>query len=218
MLKIAGAAGLAAIGRPIVSGQTIAQPIFTSYPFTLGVASGDPLPDGIVLWTRLAPAPLEDGGMPMTNVEVRWEIAADSRFAKVVRNGAHIARPELGHTVHVEASGLEAGRDYWYRFRAGNEVSQTGLYCVRRRPSARQRTVCVLRYAVAATTRPDIFPHIDISRTSTSTSSSTPATTSTRGGPTVAAIPTSFGSITGRSCTPSSTTGPDTRNTNPIRI
>ncbi len=126
VLKIAGAAGLAAVGRPVISARTIEQPIFASYPFTLGVASGDPLPDGVVLWTRLAPDPLDGGGMPMTNVEVRWEIAADSRFAKIVQHGAEVARPELGHSVHVEASGLEAGRDYWYRFRAGGEVSQTG--------------------------------------------------------------------------------------------
>jgi alkaline phosphatase D len=126
MLQIAAAAGLAMLGRSVISARTVEQPIFTSYPFTLGVASGDPLPDGIVLWTRLAPVPLDGGGMPMTNVEVRWEIAADSRFGKVVQRGTELARPELGHSVHVEASGLEPGREYWYRFRAGSEVSQTG--------------------------------------------------------------------------------------------
>ena len=126
LLKIAGTAGLAAIAQPIVPVRTIAQPIFTTYPFTLGVASGDPLPDGVVLWTRLAPDPLDGGGMPMTNVEVLWEIAADNRFVKVIRHGSELARPELGHSVHVEASGLEPNRDYWYRFRAGGEVSQVG--------------------------------------------------------------------------------------------
>jgi alkaline phosphatase D len=126
LLKIAGTAGLAAIARPIVSAQTTARPLFTSYPFTLGVASGDPLPDGVVLWTRLAPEPLEGGGMPMTNVDVQWEVAADGRFAKVLQRGTELARPELGHSVHVEVSGLEPGREYWYRFRAGDELSQTG--------------------------------------------------------------------------------------------
>jgi alkaline phosphatase D len=145
LLKIAGAAGLAAVGRPIVSARTIGQSIFTSYPFTLGVASGDPVPDGVVLWTRLAPAPLEGGGMPMTNVEVRWEIADDSRFAKVVQQGTQLARPETAHTVHVEASGLEAGRDYWYRFRAGGEVSQIGR--TRTAPAAGTQTEG-LRFAV----------------------------------------------------------------------
>jgi alkaline phosphatase D len=145
LLKIAGTAGLAAIARPIVSAQTIARPLFRTFPFTLGVASGDPLPDGVVLWTRLAPEPLEGGGMPMTNVEVQWEIAADPKFANVARRGTELARPELGHSVHAEVSGLESGRDYWYRFRAGDEVSPTGR--TRTAPAA-GATVDRLRFAV----------------------------------------------------------------------
>src|SRR6267142_1594987 len=104
----------------------IAPPILNAYPFSLGVASGDPLPDGVVLWTRLAPTPLEGGGMPMVNVDVDWEVARDVRFTSIARKGPAIARPELGHSVHVEVSGLEPGREYWYRFHAGDEVSQTG--------------------------------------------------------------------------------------------
>jgi alkaline phosphatase D len=126
LLKIAGAAGLAAVARPLAARQTLARPIFSAYPFALGVASGDPLPDGVVLWTRLAPEPLQGGGMPMTNVEVQWQIATDSRFTTVTRQGTAIARPELGHSVHVEVAGLEPGREYWYRFRAGDEISQIG--------------------------------------------------------------------------------------------
>jgi len=126
LLKIAGTAGLAAISRPIVSAQTLTRPIFRTYPFTLGVASGDPLPDGIVLWTRLAPEPHDGGGMPMTNVDVQWEIAADRAFSKVAQRGVEVARPELGHSVHVEVGGLEPGREYWYRFRTGDEVSPVG--------------------------------------------------------------------------------------------
>ncbi|MGO4747580.1 PhoD-like phosphatase N-terminal domain-containing protein, partial [Streptomyces sp. 2MCAF27] len=53
-------------------------------PFTLGVASGDPLPDGVVLWTRLAPDPLAPfGGMDQRTYSVQWEIAADERFSRV---------------------------------------------------------------------------------------------------------------------------------------
>jgi alkaline phosphatase D len=126
LLKIAGAVGLSAIARPIAARQTLARPLFMTYPFTLGVASGDPVPDGVVLWTRLAPAPLEGGGMPMTNVEVHWEIAADQTFRTMTQRGTEIARPELGHSVHVEVAGLQAGRDYWYRFRAGDEISPVG--------------------------------------------------------------------------------------------
>ncbi len=126
LLKIAGSVGLAAIARPIAARQTLARPLFMTYPFTLGVASGDPLPDGVVLWTRLAPEPLEGGGMPMTNVEVQWEIAADRAFRTMAQKGTAIARPELGHSVHVEVAGLQPGRDYFYRFRAGDEISQIG--------------------------------------------------------------------------------------------
>jgi len=126
LLKIAGSVGLAAIARPITAQQTIARPVFMTFPFTLGVASGDPLPNGIVLWTRLAPQPLDGGGMPMTNVDVQWELAADRTFRTVAQRGTAIARPELGHSVHVEVEGLQPGREYWYRFRAGDEISQVG--------------------------------------------------------------------------------------------
>src|SRR5436189_4211527 len=94
-------------------------PRLSDYPFQLGVASGDPLPDGIVLWTRLAPKPLEGGGMPTANIEVDWEIARDARFQAIAQKGTTLARPELGHSVHVEVGGLEPGREYSYRFRAG---------------------------------------------------------------------------------------------------
>jgi alkaline phosphatase D len=127
LLNVAWKLGAAAIAQPLVStARTFAQPIFRHYPFTMGVASGDPLPDGVVLWTRLAPEPLEGGGMPMANVDVAWELASDRAFASVVQKGLAIARPELGHSVHVEASGLDAGREYFYRFRVGGEVSQVG--------------------------------------------------------------------------------------------
>ena len=126
LLRIAGALGAAAVAPPLASRGLIAAPAFTAYPFSLGVASGDPLPDGVVLWTRLAPDPLNGGGMPMSPTEVQWELAADRQFRTIVRNGTEVARPELGHSVHVEVAGLEPARDYFYRFRAGSEVSQVG--------------------------------------------------------------------------------------------
>ena len=126
LMKLAWMLGAAAVAPPIVTRRVLAQPIFDAYPFTLGVASGDPLPDGVVLWTRLAPRPFEGGGMPMTNVAVDWEVARDARFQGVAQKGTAIARPELGHSVHVEVNGLEPGREYWYRFRCGDEVSRSG--------------------------------------------------------------------------------------------
>jgi alkaline phosphatase D len=100
-------------------------------PFQLGVASGDPARDGFVLWTRLAPDPLATdpatpGGLSPRPVSVQWEIAEDERFARVVRRSAATAQPELGHSVHVEVSGLRPGREYFYRFRAAGEISPVG--------------------------------------------------------------------------------------------
>ncbi|MFJ5993856.1 alkaline phosphatase D family protein [Streptomyces sp. NPDC092370] len=94
--------------------------------FSLGIASGDPLPDGIVLWTRLAPEPLAGGGMPDQVVPVEWQLAEDPRFKKVVRGGTAQARPEYGHSVHVDVRRLRADRTYWYRFRAGGQLSPVG--------------------------------------------------------------------------------------------
>lgn len=95
--------------------------------FTFGVASGEPLPDGMVLWTRLAPKPLqEDGGMPRRRVLVRWEVYADDAATHPVRSGQAIADPQWGHSVHAEVTGLLPDRPYWYRFFANGEVSATG--------------------------------------------------------------------------------------------
>jgi len=96
------------------------------YPFTLGVASGDPALDGFVAWTRLAPDPIRGGGMPSRQVPVRWEIANDDSFRRIVRRGDALALPELAHAVHVEVGGLSAAREYFYRFVAGGDVSPVG--------------------------------------------------------------------------------------------
>ncbi|MFE9442738.1 alkaline phosphatase D family protein [Streptomyces sp. NPDC006602] len=115
--------------------------------FSLGVASGDPLPDGIVLWTRLAPDPLKGGGMPDSMVPVQWELAEDGRFRNVVRRGTAQAQPAYGHSVHVDVRGLRAGRTYWYRFRAGGQISRTGRT---RTAPARHRTGGHLKMALAS--------------------------------------------------------------------
>ncbi len=94
--------------------------------FTLGVASGDPWPDGVVLWTRLAPDPINGGGMAPEPVDVTWELASDERMQQVVRRGTAAAVPEFAHSLHVEIDGLEPGRDYWYRFRTRTEESVVG--------------------------------------------------------------------------------------------
>src|SRR5687768_11223340 len=90
--------------------------------FTLGVASGDPAPDGVVLWTRLAP----ESRMPARPVDVRWEVAHDERFTRLAARGTATAEPRLGHSVHVEVAGLDAHRWYFYRFLANGEASPIG--------------------------------------------------------------------------------------------
>jgi alkaline phosphatase D len=102
------------------------RPRFPVNPFALGVASGDPSPDGFVVWTRLAPDPLNGGGMPAESVAVRWEIATDEAMRNVVRRGTEEARADLAHSVHAEVAGLEPARWYWYRFDAGGEASPIG--------------------------------------------------------------------------------------------
>lgn len=119
--------GLAGLGllRPRLG--RAAEPIFTADPFPLGVASGYPEPNAIVLWTRLAPEPFAPGGgMPEGPVEVRWEIAGDDGFRNVVRTGQTYATADWAHSVHVEVAGLDSARDYWYRFRCGEAQSAVG--------------------------------------------------------------------------------------------
>ncbi|WP_431997534.1 alkaline phosphatase D family protein [Streptomyces fungicidicus] len=96
-------------------------------PFTLGVASGDPLPDSVLLWTRLAPVPFApDGGLGQQRVEVSWEVALDEYFAVVVQRGISLALPEYGHSVRVDVRGLAPGSRYHYRFRTGAWISPAG--------------------------------------------------------------------------------------------
>jgi alkaline phosphatase D len=96
-------------------------------PFTLGVASGYPTPEGVVLWTRLAPEPLAPGGgLPPEPIPLRWELAEDEAMRRVVQQGTSWASPEWAHAVHVEVGGLAPDRWYWYRFDAGKAASPIG--------------------------------------------------------------------------------------------
>jgi len=96
------------------------------YLFPLGVASGDPVSDGFVIWTRLAPQPMaENGGMP-SPMNVTWQVAEDENFARVIRAGEMIANSSWAHSVHAEVSGLQPLRPYFYRFIANGQTSPTG--------------------------------------------------------------------------------------------
>ncbi|MEV7210287.1 MULTISPECIES: alkaline phosphatase D family protein [unclassified Streptomyces] len=120
----------------------------TKDPFTLGVASGDPLPDSVLLWTRLAPEPfLEDGGMGTERVTVEWEVALDEYFAGVLFRGTADAHAEYNHSVHVDVKGLTPGTVYYYRFRAGAWLSPAGR--TRTAPAAGSATGSLKLAAVA---------------------------------------------------------------------
>ncbi|MFE7772494.1 alkaline phosphatase D family protein [Streptomyces sp. NPDC057445] len=133
---LAFAAGLPASGT--ASAAELDAKKLAQDPFTLGVASGDPMPGSVLLWTRLAPRPYEPGsGMPKARVQVRWELAHDARFTRVARRGNTTAHPEFDHSVHVDVTGLDADRVYYYRFRAGPWISPTGRTRTAPRPGAR---------------------------------------------------------------------------------
>lgn len=124
-LNRASAALLYSTAIPLAA-KPIENPSLFDYPFKLGVASGDPLPDGFVLWTRLAPAPYDDTALPPAPILVEWEVARDERMRKIVRRGKTFAKPRFAHSVHVEINGLEPATEYFYRFRCAGEVSPIG--------------------------------------------------------------------------------------------
>ena len=103
-------------------GTVRSQQRITSNPFTLGVASGSPTPDGVVLWTRLLPSGLFSS-LGKEDVAVRWEVAHDEQFLQIAQQGQSAAVAELAHSVHVEVVGLAPGRWYFYRFHTGEHSS-----------------------------------------------------------------------------------------------
>jgi alkaline phosphatase D len=118
-----------AFGASCAIGHRFARSAGGGYPFTLGVASGQSSPDGFVIWTRLAVAPLAPDGLGGMSepTSVLWEVAADDDMRNVIRTGREEAHRRWGHCVHVEVTGLEPGRPYWYRFIALGEASPVGL-------------------------------------------------------------------------------------------
>ncbi|MEV4498759.1 alkaline phosphatase [Micromonospora arborensis] len=119
--------GLVAAGVAVTPRQSARAAV--PYPFKLGVASGDPAPDSVVLWTRLAPSPLNadgQGGMANADVTVEWQVSTTDRFTSLVASGSVVARYADAHSVHAIAGGLAADSDYYYRFRAQGQISPVG--------------------------------------------------------------------------------------------
>lgn len=126
--KTTGVVGLTTFGSTgLVSANSNTSKRFGDDLFSLGVASGDPLPNAVVIWTRLAPNPLEaDGGMPDKKVPVAWKVATRENMQHVVKDGTAYARPEHVHSVHVDVTGLEPNTEYYYQFHVGSNESPVG--------------------------------------------------------------------------------------------
>ncbi|UPM44399.1 alkaline phosphatase D family protein [Halocatena salina] len=119
--------GFAPASGPATGAAEETKGPFENDPFTLGVASGDPLPDSVVLWTRLAPEPLsEDGGMPDRSVPVQWWVARDEEMDGIVKTGTTNADSAWAHSVHVDVGGLAANTEYFYQFTVGPYRSPVG--------------------------------------------------------------------------------------------
>jgi len=113
---------LAALGisHSVAACAQASTPRFAGDPFKLGVASGYPRPDGMVLWTRLV------ADLGPASVPVHWELASDESMRNVVARGVEQAEPDWAHSVRAEPRGLLPDRWYWYRFRAGDAASPVG--------------------------------------------------------------------------------------------
>src|SRR5829696_3928433 len=127
LLKTGGSFAASATVIGAMGTRAYATPPFAGNPFSLGIASGDPTPNGVVLWTRLAPEPLlPGGGMTPEVYGVRYEVAEDDAFKHIIRRGAIEAVPDEAHSVRVELDDLEPAHEYFYRFKFGPTVSPHG--------------------------------------------------------------------------------------------
>jgi alkaline phosphatase D len=127
---VKAAAATAVLAGPLAA-TLPARAVDQAPAFLHGVASGDPLPDGILLWTRVTPVPEAIPGSGLgPDTEVSWIVARDKAFSTVVAKGSTTATAASDHTVKADIRGLEPGTDYWFRFSAGGTDS----------PAARTRT------------------------------------------------------------------------------
>lgn len=133
---------LAAVTGTGLAAATVAGPAAAApssrRAFAHGVASGDPLPTAVVLWTRVTPtAASTPGSGAGPAVTVGWEVATDPQFRRIVRRGSVGTGPARDHTVKIDAGGLSPGTAYWYRFTYGGTASPVGRTRTAPAPSAR---------------------------------------------------------------------------------
>ncbi|MFF8292115.1 alkaline phosphatase D family protein [Streptomyces sp. NPDC016309] len=118
------AAAATAVAAPVLGAATSAAAEARIPAFLHGVASGDPLPDGVLLWTRVTPSPeAVPGSGKGPDTEVRWEVAEDRAFTRIVARGAVTATAASDHTVKVDVRGLRQETVYHFRFSAGTDAS-----------------------------------------------------------------------------------------------
>lgn len=118
LLRAAAGASLAGFLPAFLGGCSTDDPTVDAFP--QGIASGDPRPDGVLLWTRVAPS--SSGSVE----SVRWVVATDPSFSRVVAQGTETAVPDSDHTVRVRLTGLAPATTYYYRFRARGVDSVVG--------------------------------------------------------------------------------------------
>ena len=123
---LVGAAATAALVRMGWSFRPAGAGLPPGNPFTLGVASGDPLPDRVMLWTRLALDPIDVGATPSDSVPVNWTVYADDGLTDAVASGTEVAEGASAHSIHIDATGLEPDTWYWYQFVADGHESPVG--------------------------------------------------------------------------------------------
>ncbi len=123
----AGAAAAATSSAASASMETAAIDDPTATGFVHGVASGDPLADSILLWSRVTPSPAATPGSGLgEEVTVAWQVAEDSGFQRIAASGTMRTSAVRDHTIKVIAEGLEPATRYWYRFTCRGSVSPVG--------------------------------------------------------------------------------------------
>ncbi|MFF5368609.1 alkaline phosphatase D family protein [Streptomyces sp. NPDC013187] len=144
---VKAAAATAVLAGPLAA-TLPARAVDQAPAFLHGVASGDPLPDGVLLWTRVTPVPEAIPGSGVgPDTEVNWVVAADKAFTTVVAKGTTTATAASDHTVKADIRGLEPGTDYWFRFSAGGTDSPTART---RTAPAHDAAVTGLRFGVVS--------------------------------------------------------------------
>ncbi|MFF8639482.1 alkaline phosphatase D family protein [Streptomyces sp. NPDC015345] len=146
---VKAAAATAALAAPLAT-ASLAHAA-ESPAFLHGVASGDPLPDGVLLWTRVTPTPdAVPGSGKGPDTEVRWEIAEDKGFSRVVSRGSTTARAASDHTVKADVRGLRPATTYYFRFSVGDASRVHSLVGRTRTTPAHEATAHGVRFGVVS--------------------------------------------------------------------